>query len=139
VEGGSQSRERFLEIPEFRKIPVEVEAQQRQLEAHPVRRLPVDQLFLVRVPEHELLVLQGGAADVDEDLAADVPERADRKRQDVDQGKTELQVRIADGVADLLAEIEAAQGVEPAEVVDVREISGRVRAEEPKSDERPRR
>src|SRR5580765_5079237 len=65
VEGGLEARERVLEVGLSGEVPVELQAQEHELESHPVVRPSVDQLVLVRVPELEVLVLQRAAADVE--------------------------------------------------------------------------
>ena len=126
----------LLQVRLLREVPVELKAEERELDPVTVGGAPVDQLPLVAVPELVVLVLELGPPDVEEDLGSDVLEGPEGEREEVDQRETELEVRVGDRVADLLAEVEAAEGVEPAEVVDVGEVSRRPRAVGAEGEER---
>src|SRR5450759_665456 len=139
IERGLQAGLRLPEVRQLREVPMEPETENVELESVPIGRLPIDQLVRARVPEPELLVLQRRAPAVHEKVPPDVAQAGDGEGQVVDEREPELEVRVRHRVADLLAEVESAQRVQAAEIVERREIAGRARPEETHGEERPRR
>src|ERR1044072_1880322 len=141
-EGGLEAvGEGLLTVPDLGEVPVEVEAQQVGGEPEAVGRLgPADavgevvrrQAALVAVPAlHDLAgVAEPAPADVEEDAAADALDDAERQHQRVDQREAQLEVGVEGAVADELAVLEAAYGVEAAEEEDVRALPPTGAAEE---------
>src|SRR5262249_59787802 len=103
------------------ELPCNLQAGRKELDPHPVGRLPVNQRVLAGVQKLEVLVLQRPPADVEEDVRADVAQAADGEDQIVDQREAQLEVGEGDGVADDRGVVVAAQRVEAAEVGDRRE------------------
>src|SRR5205823_4535901 len=87
--------------------------------------LSVDVLFTA-----EQLAGEVCATDVEKQIAADVLESHDGRGQQVDQREAELEIRVARARADERADRHAADVVQSAEVVEVREASRRVAKEQ---------
>src|SRR5262249_46572471 len=98
-----------------------------------------EQLVAIRVPELIRLILQGAAADVEEDLAADAAEPAEGEDQEIDEREPVLEVGVADRVPVGRRVVETSQGVEASAIVNVRQVPAGVRAEETNGQERSRR
>src|SRR6185436_9496232 len=141
-EGGLEAAgEGLVEVPALGEVPVELEAEQLGGEPPTVGRLgPADavvevvrrQAVVLAVPELEALagVIEPGAADVDEDAPANALQHAEGEHQGVDEREAQLEVGVEGAVADELAEVEAAHGVEAAEVEDVGALAPARAAEE---------
>ena len=82
--------------------------------------------------------LKFAAADVEEEIAADALERDAGERETSIEREAELDVRERGTIADERPEVVAAQRVEAAEVVEVREIAARVAGEEARRQQRAR-
>ena len=115
---------RVLEVVALGEVPVEVEPEEAGGDAPAVGGDGVLEPPLVAVVETERLELVvPGAADVEEEHAADALEGEDRRREHVDQREAVLDVGEEGAVADERAEVDAAQGVQAAEVERARPVA----------------
>ena len=118
------------------EVPVQLQAEEVEGKAVAEGGLAIDQESVLA--EAERLSGEARGADVEEEIAADALQHEARHHQRVDQREAHLEIGEAGPIADDRLEIVAAQRVQSAEVIEVREIAARVSGEEAAGQQRAR-